>query len=617
MNILVVDNSSNYILVLEDRIRFLLGDSVTIELFEVNKAMTSYEIAFSVIEYKKELDWILFINLHLECKDDRNNPQYLSCLGGLQVLQYLRLLNIVTINAEQFCLGYCIIYSPLSLENILRLNKNALLLCSDGTSFLQFYPTDNQLLALITKNKPSLINKSLIKPYFRLSSNLPDSRHQWANWWGLKHLYDINQKLSKNEAIKYPSYIVNELKSLKNLIIEFLYDSPLFNISDISKRINDRRSIIKNKNIKILFIDDQCENGWAEIFVHMIYGDDKIYLDGVYKKNREDTIPLFRALGNTDTYSLDIINMAIKTSFLAPALTESNEKSFPELIILDLRLTIDDNISKKQDISEYSGATILKFIKDKYLGIPVLITTASNKAHTLKTLKKIGADAYWIKKGIDDIGLAEDNNYENLLLFIDKLTDKEYKDFSSMVYKYKIIKEKTELYWWEEHTWVSTNETTKAFKTVVCDFIYESILMIRNYLHFHIFEYDAFNNATALQAGFWASTIIQRLGLIVEYIHQTKKVDINVHDGKKDSGSIMRNRRDDRAIILWDQRNEVSHYKHLAEKQFKGDLKSWDSIVLYYGKIIEYLKITPVLGEHPVKRQDRHEKMKKKYHRFK
>ena len=56
MNILVVDNSSNYILVLEDRIRFLLGDSVTIELFEVNKAMTSYEIAFSVIEYKKEIN---------------------------------------------------------------------------------------------------------------------------------------------------------------------------------------------------------------------------------------------------------------------------------------------------------------------------------------------------------------------------------------------------------------------------------------------------------------------------------------------------------------------------------------------------------------------------------
>ena len=146
--------------------------------------------------------------------------------------------------------------------------------------------------------------------------------------------------------------------------------------------------------------------------------------------------------------------------------------------------------------------------------------------------------------------------------------------------------------------------------------MYESILMIRNYLHFHVFEYDEFNNATTLQAEFWASTIIQRLGLIVEYIHQTKKANKIHHNGKMDSGSIMRNRRDELAIKLWDQRNEVSHYKHLTEKPHKGDVKSWDSIISYYFNIIEYLKNPPTLGQHPVQQQNRNSNMRNKYRQF-
>ena len=77
----------------------------------------------------------------------------------------------------------------------------------------------------------------------------------------------------------------------------------------------------------------------------------------------------------------------------------------------------------KGDISAYSGAKLLKSIKEKNKGTQVIIMTASNKAWNMKHLLKLGADGYYVKES-PGVAFSSDfshSNYQNFKTEVEKI----------------------------------------------------------------------------------------------------------------------------------------------------------------------------------------------------
>ncbi|MBK7970970.1 MAG: response regulator [Bacteroidetes bacterium] len=88
----------------------------------------------------------------------------------------------------------------------------------------------------------------------------------------------------------------------------------------------------------------------------------------------------------TDTFFDDVVNDQIQSHK-------------PHLILLDLRLQNEKGV--RIDAEMLSGGVLLANIRKQYPGLPVLMTTASNKSWSYEELQRLGCDAFWTKEGID------------------------------------------------------------------------------------------------------------------------------------------------------------------------------------------------------------------------
>ncbi|MCL5028477.1 MAG: response regulator, partial [Bacteroidetes bacterium] len=113
----------------------------------------------------------------------------------------------------------------------------------------------------------------------------------------------------------------------------------------------------------------------------------------------------------------------IKKLIISPA----NDGRFdPDVILLDLRLFPAYDELHRHDVEKMSGALLLKMLREEYLGIPIIVTTASNKVWTYAKLIELGADAYWIKEGLDEKYDVNDSKSNPIFSFILSLLLKEF-----------------------------------------------------------------------------------------------------------------------------------------------------------------------------------------------
>ncbi|MBU2539757.1 response regulator [Patescibacteria group bacterium] len=128
------------------------------------------------------------------------------------------------------------------------------------------------------------------------------------------------------------------------------------------------------KTIKILFIEDEK----------------------LLKTLLEDTITGFR-----EEYKN--FNFDMETAVdLKSAMTYLEEKSAPDIIILDLRLPIGDVEEIKKAPEKENGLTVLKLIKTdiKFRNTPVIIFTNLNDKETEHECNKLGANSFMIKSKV-------------------------------------------------------------------------------------------------------------------------------------------------------------------------------------------------------------------------
>lgn len=393
-----------------------------------------------------EKDALFFIDVEIEL--DGGGP---ASSKGIEVLKYLRLKNY---------LQHCVMFSIVSLSELLKEHPERIILCSKGVTFVHTI----DVLNVNVKNTPQ--ESSDLKPYFKNDYIVSDDRHSVANWWGVYCLYKIQHIIEVSKAIR----ALNEakksqegnIKELEQALEKLQEEKPEATIPRAWKEMNSYQGIVAQyfnkiesdsiiervkmveesfegtqpetvnipnstdethkesysnlgtelhnatgrsfsvnmqdvrKNFrefppKIIYVDDQADDGWANVFKRIIYGT--------------TTTELFKTVKieqNTDTEQniASKIREAQKAFFQMPKYMLN-----PMLLILDLRLFSTENTRK---IEEVSGIKVLELLKnDSFPSFPIMVVSASNKINFFAKTITLGALFYWQKKGLEEINDTE------------------------------------------------------------------------------------------------------------------------------------------------------------------------------------------------------------------
>lgn len=512
-------------------------------------------------------DAVVFINVNLKCEGKSRQEQ-----AGVEVLKFLRLTERFDGSKNEARGTHCVMYSFQSVEQLLRQRPSSFILCSDGVTFKRL-PNEFSRLDLRELAKGNASVDDLDK-FLRGEFKLPDERHSWANWWGLKQLYDVHRLVSDQPDLGYPDLVTSKLNDLDALEGKSIYGHKSNRLQkhfgDFKSQINRARESLKSKSIVAIQIDDKWEGGWWRIFERMFYrqgeGNNLIPIgkDGEYKGDRSE-----RLAENLK----DAIESNVK---------EGNVD--PEVILLDLRLLDED--AGQYSVEELSGVKLLKKLRKRFRGIPVIVTTASNKAWSHEALMRVGADGYWIKEGIDERKSPKETirNYFRIIELLNIATEEEYRFLRWFDKKVQSIDD--DKAWWISKKW-RNSDTTNARKKKVSRILEESVLMFRSYLSENKMNIDRVENIkgsnslgiTSRDESFWVSAIVQQLSNIVEIVH-------NIQDGDTDK-LYMQNRSDQIAVYLIFIRNYFSHEGWLGRVNFK-DLKLFVELLVMWMENEDY-----------------------------
>lgn len=591
-------------------------------------------------------DNVLFINVNL--KTGTNTRQHQK---GIELLTWLRIKGVM---------NHCVLYSFETLHSLLKREPRNLIAASKGTSFVQL-PDEFKLdLKKISDIKAE---REDIKAVLKNTVNIESLRHQYANWWGIKQLFDVHNALFPKECkgFEYDESFKSQTSKLDYMISVFVnnfsVDEILVQVNEIRRNelneqirrvenrkkeinrvlgdvnndynpktpnLNLRKKTINKNNYRsfsgtidldakgrdeetisrleselekkenelknhidelntignnvnrynslntstirasvsekinsIVYIDDNANNGWKDIFSLILFGD--------RKNEKICTLP------KNEFSDERLIDAALKLI----------KEKMPNLIMLDIRLLKKDD--QHPDISQLASIEILKEVKYEFPGIPVLIVSASNKLITYeKTIRDLGADGYWIKEGLDSIPNVNitANNYIALINHCQRFISDEYQLSRTIQDAVLSIKNK-ENPWWVNKNWPNF-DTTQVDKDDIINNLKEIHWLYCIYLN-HDWE-----NMTQLK-----NLIIAASVLLVEKTHNfgvKNRASAPIMGGYWSKGVIDEKRGDYLAMILFQFRNSLAH-SNQSDFQF-SHFKSFMNAILKWLAIVEYQQIT-------------------------
>jgi CheY-like chemotaxis protein len=208
------------------------------------------------------------------------------------------------------------------------------------------------------------LKKDITKVKLDPPKNYEDN-HSIANEWAIFRWASAIQA-NDSDIEKITRKIHNQLY--------FKYLSTIYPVKDISPIDPARLEINYTGSPKILYIDDEADKGWYEVFCKILCDINELdlnYLDGeLHNLSRESIIK--KSLETIELENIDIV-------------------------LLDFRLHADDFETK--NIQDVTGLQILKAIKKHNPGIQVVIFSATNKVWNLKSIQDAGADGFIVKEG--------------------------------------------------------------------------------------------------------------------------------------------------------------------------------------------------------------------------
>ncbi len=278
---------------------------------------------------------------------------------GITLLKWLRLKE---------CNSHCILYSFQSLHSIVKANPLNSILYSIGVSFIQL-PFSSIEISVIPKGEKA--KRDNLLPYFRAEIDLVKIRHELANIWAIHRMKEVLGIEKNKENSNYSIQILKFLSADFSNTEEYKNDSLL----------NQIRTFQANGK-KIFYYDDLADE-WA-IPLEKLFGKDKI-----------------------EVINAKTVNQG--------TLLHRIQLEKPGCLLLDLRLANEKDVL---DVLEYSGGKVLQEVKRRFITLPVIMFTATNKAENVRRLLSAGAEYVWTKEGIDD-GINNQRSLQNIKNLLD------------------------------------------------------------------------------------------------------------------------------------------------------------------------------------------------------
>lgn len=294
----------------------------------------------------------------------------LSDYNGLRLATHIRCTNTINQNKPIY------IYSPVPTSFLVR-SKYFDILKTRGVKLIYMRPKEiiDSLGSLqpLTENE---IKFEMEQIHLPVPQNYEDS-HSVANEWAI-----YRWAVATNSEDSAIDKIANTIKS--NLYFKHLTSiyppSEIDGMKENRLKFKDQlsginSSLIGQKDINILYVDDEADKGWYEIMANIIHNVNKI---GSFYYLGED------------------LKASSQQEIIDQVVNRVKEDSV-NIVLLDFRLHKKDHDS--HSIENITSVQILKKIKEFNAGIQVIIFSATNKVWNLLALQKYGADGFIIKEG--------------------------------------------------------------------------------------------------------------------------------------------------------------------------------------------------------------------------
>jgi len=262
--------------------------------------------------------------------------------------------------------------------------------------------TKNVFLEKNTKTTVEKYNQKILSPltekgyrnnflnFIEVVAPEKSTNHNIANKWAI-HRWAMILK-AKSDVL-----VINE-NSIKSMLY-FKYLLALYP-EDESKSMGYK---CPQLNGKILYIDDEWNKGWDDIF------------GKYFKSTNVEYESVRKDFSNTNVFSL--------RKEIQKYVKEYN----PDVILLDLRLiTNDHNGNNRDNLENYTGIQIRKDIAKVNPGIQVIMFTATSKSLILEELYKHNILGYIKKEHLEDKSLNTKKNIGKLAKLIDEGLERKY-----------------------------------------------------------------------------------------------------------------------------------------------------------------------------------------------
>jgi CheY-like chemotaxis protein len=326
---------------------------------------------------------VIFIPLNL------STDNYLE-FSGLRIGFHIRLTN--EFNNQETPIVF------IAKESAFEINKLSFL--GEILSCPQIYITDKleidvfrkQIEFIETTSKENVLKGFLDRIHIKPSGNYT-THHSIANEWSIIRWF---KTILNSKIIDYTPEGIQSIESKINSNLYYKYLTCKISINNVNGLAVEDLKL--KYNGKILYIDDEKDKGWNELFCTLFY-------HGLINK-----VENYECMGS-EFHQLEkdeIINLSVNKA-----------KDF-DLVILDFRLTEDDFY--ENDPKKITGFKILEEIKSYNKGIQVVIFSATNKIWNLQALIDAGADGFIIKESPEN-SVDPDFTKQSIINFINTVDE--------------------------------------------------------------------------------------------------------------------------------------------------------------------------------------------------
>lgn len=516
-------------------------------------------------------DHIILMDIFLTFKDPEY--QHRQDLGGIALLKFLRMKEVS---------NHIVLLSPWNLQQLLRMEPDYHILASKGITIAQYTYSLDELrthdgveldLAELAEEKAP--KKEVLRDYFKAGISLPkDERHNWANWWGIYALVEIQRAHYPNDTQKHwslPAPVREKLKQLRNAEVKYIYDQLQVSGAQVLACLDPVAA-------HVVYIDDQVNEGWSDVL--------KGLLDENSRQAFRSFIPaagaLKDAIGIEDFFSQ---KDETQTTTLEGALKDC------EILLLDLRLDPGSDRELGQGKEEnLSGVRLLKAIRERYPGIPVLMFSASSAGLVRERLISNGVDRVWTKPGLDLSGRLDQWLICELRDALVRLAQADYQALKTLGDRVASAQSSWISRWWNTSVlsdgyqlallWDVEGTKRDSFFQIVHGILYQ----IRSLLQrFQEDEPMQLEDNERPDRSFALANLINRSGSLVEYLHfdgvAVEKSELLFQT----SSTAIPQRHDCLGWMLVQMRHNASHYSSMRRTQRRHLLFVMDVLGRYLG----------------------------------